>query len=139
MIILDTNVVSALMQPRRNSRLDAWVRANESEGLFICVTTVYEIEFGLARLRKPEPKRMLHDAWNGVLRQFPQERILVVDRIAAKYGAEIKAGVTGTRDHADNCDCLLAGVAITCQATLATRNLKHFPRDRLKIVDPWTD
>ena len=54
MLLLDTNVVSALIDPRARSRAPALVDAAEeivkSEGLTIAATTVYELRRGLRKL-----------------------------------------------------------------------------------------
>jgi toxin FitB len=137
MIILDTNVISELMRPKPTAVVAEWTNRQPQESLCVCAATIYELEFGIARLIKPEPKQRLRDAWDRVRQLFKSQQFIAIDETAATIAADIKAGLVGTRDHADILDCLIAGVAIRHNAILATRNLKHFPRDRLIVVDPW--
>jgi predicted nucleic acid-binding protein len=34
-------------------------------------------------------------------------------------------------------DAMIAGIAVACDATLATRNLRHFADLPVPVVDPW--
>ena len=36
-------------------------------------------------------------------------------------------------------DSMIAGIAVAHQATLATRNTRHFDDLRVPVVNPWTD
>ena len=54
MIVLDTNVVSALMSTRAGD-LDAWLSTVDGESLFTTAITRAEIRYGIARL--PEGAR----------------------------------------------------------------------------------
>lgn len=55
MILLDTNVLSELMQAKPAPEGLAWVDAQPSGKLFICAITVAEILYGIARM--PDRKR----------------------------------------------------------------------------------
>jgi predicted nucleic acid-binding protein len=35
-------------------------------------------------------------------------------------------------------DTMIAGIALACHATLATRNTEHFEDLPVPVVDPWT-
>ena len=133
LIVLDTNVVSELMRPRPNAQVIARLQAF----LVLCAPVLYEVRFGIDRLISAEPKARLGAAWDGVFAQFGDERVLPVNAAAARYAAEVKASKTGTRDHADVIDCMIAGVALAHGAAVATRNTEHFPRERIEIIDPW--
>ena len=48
MLILDTNVISALRRPERRPDVSSWIRRQREEDLFLSVVTVGEIERGIA-------------------------------------------------------------------------------------------
>jgi toxin FitB len=137
LIILDTNVVSELMRPRPDARVIGSLRPLQPQ-LMLCAPVVYEVHFGIDRLQSAEPKARILDLWNNVFAQFGDARVLPIDAAAARYASEVKASKTGSRDHADIVDCLIAGIAIAQNAVVATRNARHFPIDRVEILDPWT-
>lgn len=55
MIILDTNVLSALMRSAPDAEVIAWLDEQPSESIWITSVTEFESRFGLALL--PEGKR----------------------------------------------------------------------------------
>jgi toxin FitB len=137
LIILDTNVVSELMRPRPDPRVIGSLRPLQAQ-LMLCAPVLYEVSFGIDRLQKAEPKTRLLNLWNHVFAQFGDARVFPLDAAAARYASEVKASKTGSRDHADIIDCQIAGIAIAQNAVVATRNVRHFPNDRIEILDPWT-
>ena len=55
MIILDTNVVSALMQQQADPQVIAWLDSQAAESIWINSVTLFEGRYGLALL--PDGKR----------------------------------------------------------------------------------
>jgi toxin FitB len=95
MILLDTNVLSALMQ------------------------------------RQPDP------AVEALLQMDLENRIAPFDPRAAACAAPLAAERKARGRPVDVRDTLLAGIAIARNATLATRNLKHFGDLPTPVVSPW--
>ena len=52
MIILDTNVLSALMQHKPDPRVVAWLDDQPAESIWLSSITVFEARFGLALLAR---------------------------------------------------------------------------------------
>ena len=56
MYLLDTDVVSALRRPERNTAVSGWVRNQTPDSLYTSVITVGEILYGIARQRRRQPE-----------------------------------------------------------------------------------
>ncbi|MCX8256259.1 VapC toxin family PIN domain ribonuclease (fragment) [Beijerinckiaceae bacterium RH AL1] len=50
MIVLDTNVISALMDPARNSAVVAWMNLQPDLSVWTTSITILELRFGIERL-----------------------------------------------------------------------------------------
>jgi hypothetical protein len=55
---------------------------------------------------------------------------------AAAFGPILKARQVIGRSM-DEMDALIASIALANEATLATRNVRHFQRTGIRLVDPW--
>jgi predicted nucleic acid-binding protein len=137
MIILDTNVVSALMRQNVDSIVLGWVDSQPSESIWITAVTVFEIHFGLNLLTQGRRRRQLEEAFARALEQDFEGRILPFEQTAARAAAMIAA-----RRRQDGCpievrDAQIAGTTTARRATLATRNTRHFADLGIALIDPW--
>ena len=80
MLILDTNVISALRRPERAPDVAAWLTRQDDSTLYLSVVTLGEIERGIARQDKLDPDfaRDLRD-WLSRTVQLFGDRLLPVD------------------------------------------------------------
>ena len=136
MIVLDTNVLSALMDPE-DSRVVAWLDNQPSESIWTTAVTIFEIRFGLALLASGRRKRQLSDAFGKVLDEDLQGRILPFDHEAAAEAANRAAERRAIGKPLDFRDIEIAGIVSARRATLATRNVRHFMDLGIELVDPW--
>ncbi len=134
MILLDTNIVSELMKPRPDEQVRTWLMSLGDMRLATTAITVAEIEYGLHRL--PEGKRR-----NDLSARFVQLsaalNVLVLDAIAATQAGIFRA----TRERqglvTTPSDMMIAGIASTADASLATRNTKDFAHLPITLINPW--
>ena len=56
MIVLDTNVISALMRKQPEKPVVSWLDAQPSASVWITAITVMEIRFGLQTMPKGRPR-----------------------------------------------------------------------------------
>ncbi len=137
MILLDTNVLSALMQRRADPAVVAWLDGLPAESVWTTSITVFEVRFGLELLADGRRRRELEDAFAKALEEDFEDRVLPFDRAAAQASGEIAA----RRRHAGRAveirDAQIAGIAAARKATLATRNTRHFEGIGIALVDPW--
>jgi predicted nucleic acid-binding protein len=138
MIILDTNVLSALMKPIPDPGAVAWLDNQPSESIWTTAVTVFEIEFGMALLPAGRRRLRLQEIFGRVLHEELQDRILAFDHGAAVASARLAADRQRAGRPVDFRDTEIAGIAIAHRATVATRNVRHFSGMGVPVVDPWT-
>jgi predicted nucleic acid-binding protein len=137
-IILDTNVLSALMRSAPELAVVAWLDRQAADSLWITSITVFEARFGLALLPPGRRRRALERAFTLLVEEDLENRVLDFDTAAATAAA----GLAGARQQAgrpvEMRDTQIAGIALARRATLATRNVRHFADLAVPVVDPWT-
>jgi toxin FitB len=137
-IILDTNVLSALMRTAPDEAVVAWLDRQPAESIWITSITVFEARFGLALLRGGRRRRALEAAFTGLVDEELENRVLDFDVAAARVAAPLAAERQRAGRPVDMRDTQIAGIALARRATLATRNVRHFADLKVPVVDPWT-
>lgn len=138
MIILDTNVLSALMRTDPDRSVIAWLDRQPADSIWTTSITVFEARFGLALLPAGRRRKSLEGAWARVLEDDLERRVLDFDTTAAEAAAALAAGRRRAGRPIDLRDTQIAGITLARRATLATRNLRHFKDLKVSVVDPWT-
>jgi toxin FitB len=136
-IILDTNVVSALMQRTPDVAVIDWLNQQPAESIWLTSITIFETRFGLALLPKGRRRDSLEDAFSLLLSEDLDKRILDFDVPAAVAAATIAAARQRAGRPVDMRDTQIAGIAMSRNASLATRNTKHFADLSVDVVNPW--
>ena len=137
MIVLDTNVLSALMRHESDAVVVAWLDSQPSESIWTTAVTVFEIRFGIEILASGRRRRSLEDAFAKMLEQDFDGRVLPFDQSAAQAAAAIAAKQRQAGNPVEIRDVQIAGIATARKATLATRNTRHFVKIGINLVDPW--
>ncbi|MBF0356439.1 MAG: type II toxin-antitoxin system VapC family toxin [Alphaproteobacteria bacterium] len=137
MIILDTNVLSAVMRRDADPIIVAWLDRQPSESLWITTITIFEIRFGLELLPDGRRRVELEKAFAEALEADFQRRILPFDIRAAEEAAMLAARRRNAGQTVEFRDTQIAGIALARQAALATRNVRHFQDVPVKVIDPW--
>jgi toxin FitB len=136
-IVLDTDVLAALMRRRPDAALVAWLDAQPSASVWTTTMTVAEVEAGLARLEDAGRGLMLGEAFAAVLSDDLAGRILAFDRVAATAAARLAAQERRAGRPLTTRDALVAGIVLARKARLATVATQHFERLGVPVVDPW--
>ncbi len=136
MILLDTNVVSGLMQKTRHEGLIEWVNA-VYEPMWITSVTLFELRYGIALLPSGKKKAALVEELNAILKECFEDCILGFDVESAQIAARIHAERKKKGQNVEMRDAMIAGIALAHRATLATRNVKDFRDTGIKLVNPW--
>lgn len=137
MIILDTNVVSAMMRRAPDAEVLAWLDEQAPESVWTTSVTVFEIEFGLALLPKGRRRTQLETAFAAMLAEDLDGRVLSFDEEASRHAAGMAAKGRRAGRSIEIRDVEIAGIAAARRAVLATRNIKHFDALGIRLVDPW--
>jgi predicted nucleic acid-binding protein len=139
MIILDTNVLSTLMRTVPEPAVVAWLDRQPAESVWITSITLFETRLGLALLPSGRRRQMLEAAFDRLLIEDLENRVLDFDSTAANEAAALAAARQKDGRPVDMRDTQIAGIALARRATLATRNVRHFANLKISIVDPWLD
>lgn len=137
MIILDTNVLSALMRSAPDAAVIDWLDEQPSESIWITSVTEFESRFGLALLPEGKRRRALEAAFAKLLKEDLENRVLPFDSAAAEQAALLAARRQQAGQPVDMRDTQIAGIALSRRATLATRNVRHFGDLNVPVVNPW--
>lgn len=114
-----------------------WLDRQPAESIWITSITVFEARLGIALLPKGKRQRGLETAFNRLLEDDLESRVLDFDRFAATEAAALAAARQKTGRPVDMRDTQIAGIALARRAVLATRNVKHFADLKIKVIDPW--
>lgn len=137
MIILDTNVLGALMRTAPEARVVAWLDRQPADSVWITSITLFEVRFGLALLPSGRRRHTLEAAFARLLGEDLENRVLNFDSAAATEAASLAAARQKNGRSVDMRDMQIAGIVLARRAKLATRNVKHFSDLEISIVDPW--
>ncbi len=137
MIILDTNVLSAVMRTEPETAVLEWLDRQPADSVWLTSITVFEARFGLALLPKGRRRVGLEQAFERVVSEDLANRVLDFDGAAASAAARLAAERQRAGRPVDLRDTLIAGIAVARRATIATRNTKHFEGLDVPVVDPW--
>lgn len=139
MIVLDTNVLSETLRSAPDPRVIEWFRAQKRAALFTTTITRAEILYGLGLLAEGSRKQALSSAIKAVFEEDFAGRLLSFDSDAADLYADIAVSRRNAGKQISQFDAMIAAVARSRGATLATRNVKDFIDCGIAVVDPWAD
>ena len=137
MILLDTNVVSAVMQNHPDPAVVRWLDLQPPEEIWLPSVVVFELRYGLEILPAGSRRRRLEQGLEVLLNELVQGRIAPLDASAAREAALLAAQRKSSGTPVELRDTLIAGIALVHQATLATRNQRHFRDLGLPMINPF--
>jgi len=137
MIILDTNVLSALMQQRPDPAVIDWLDAQPAEAVWISSITLFEARYGLGLLADGQRKTLLQQRLDQLIQIDLANRVVVFDVRAANMAAQLAAERKARGRPVDMRDTFIAGIALAQSATLVTGNTKHFEDLPTPVINPW--
>jgi predicted nucleic acid-binding protein len=137
MIVLDTNVLSALMQAKPERRVVAWLDSIPAESVWITAINVFEVRFGLELLVAGRRRRDLEAAFDKALEEGLGGRLLAFDEPAAQLAGRLAAQRRVAGRPVEMRDLQIAAIVGSRRGTLATRNTRHFADLGIALVDPW--
>lgn len=131
--LLDTNILSELMRPRPAPTVVDWFHRTRRADQRLSVITTGELRRGVALLR--------HRGDNARADKLEQ----AIDDMETTYGGQelpITSDITRiwariSVQPIDMADGLVAATALAHNFTVVTRNVKHFERTGVQIVNPF--
>ena len=139
MIILDTNVISAFMRERQELEVVRWLDSQPRSSVWTTSITVFESHSGLLSMPSGRRRDALTLAFELLLNEKIQGRIVAFDLAAAQKAAELEAAGLSQGRPRDPRDTMIAGIVLANHATLATRNVRHFEDIGKWVVNPWLE
>ena len=137
MIILDTNVVSELMRPKRADSVVRWVASRTATTLCTTTITQAEILHGVMLLPKGKRRDALEEAAQLMFDKDFAGRLAPFDSAAAQAYARIAAARRRAGRPISSFDAQIAGIARSTGCALATRNVSDFEGCGIELFDPW--
>lgn len=139
MILLDTNVISALMHRDPDAAVVSWLDRQPAESIWTTTITVFEVITGLRLMANGRRRRGLQLAFDALLAGDLDSRVQSFDTSAAMAAGEIAAQRQAAGRTVEIRDVQIAGIATARRAQLATRNTRHFSDLGVALIDPWTE
>jgi predicted nucleic acid-binding protein len=137
MIVLDTNVISEILRPAPDARTMAWLEAQQRSALFTTTVTRAELLYGVRLLQDSRRKERLAEAALAIFTEDLAGRVLSFDGDAADAYAQIAAARKTAGKPISQFDAMIAAIARSRGAHLATRNVKDFVDCGIQVIDPW--
>ena len=136
MIILDTNVLSALMRQTPDKNVIVWLDKQPRTSVWTTSVTILEVRFGLQIMPLGKRRSLLIQAFEGVLDKIGY-RVAPFDAAAAQHAGDLMASRQRRGRPGELRDTMIAGIVLAHHATLATRNITHFEDLSVPVINPW--
>jgi toxin FitB len=136
MIVLDTDVLSGLVRPRFNPEVTDWLDKQPRESIWTTAVNIFESRSGINLLPVGRRRQDLNKALDEVLDRLG-DHVLPFDRAAAETSARIIEARIPKGRNVGSRDTQIAGIVMSRNAVLATRNTKDFSDLEIALVNPW--
>ena len=137
MIILDTNVVSELTKAEPNPSVAAWFARQLAAEVYITSVTEAELWAGSETLPQGRRRRQLEEANVRIVNEVIGGRVLPFNRAAARMYAVILAHRNAIGRPINKSDCMIAAIARSRDAAVATRDVRGFQHCGIEVINPW--
>jgi predicted nucleic acid-binding protein len=138
MILLDTNVLSALMRKTPEPAVVDWLDNEPAVSIWTTSITIFEIRTGINLLEHGRRRSQLDRNFTQLLTDDLNGRVQVFDQAAALAAGTIAAEQQRGGRTVEIRDVQIAGIAASRRAVLATRNVRHFEATGIDLVNPWS-
>jgi len=137
-IILDTNVVSALMRDPPDSAVVALLDKRSRESIWTTSITLFEIRFGIEHLPNSRRRNDLESGFRRAFDNMFEGRLITFDSDAAQSAALLSADRVRRGETVEMRDTMIGGIVISRRAEFATHNVRHFGDLGVPVVNPWS-
>jgi predicted nucleic acid-binding protein len=137
MILLDTNIVSETWRVRPDKAVVAWLEAQPVRSLYLCTPVLAELRFGAELLDAGIRRERLRASIDRLEHEGYRGRVLVLDGNAAAAYGRIAALRQRAGTRMELMDAMIAAIALTNNAKLATRDVGGFVNAGIEIVNPF--
>lgn len=136
MIVLDTNIVSAVMARTPVKAVLEWLDQRDTGDQFLTSITIAEIGYGLHILPAGKRRRSLEQSFENFVARGFHQRVLDFDTLAAREYAEVMGHRRRIGRPMSILDGQIAAIARSRRFALATRNVRDFEECGIEIMNP---
>lgn len=136
MIVLDTDVISEMMQPQPNPDVRAWLNHQLLETLYLSSITLAELLFGVGTLPAGRRKQLLGQAVDNLEVQF-KGRVLPFDLDAARRYAVLAVAAKMAGRGLPTPDGYIAAIAASRGFIVASRDTAPYSAAGVTVINPW--
>ena len=137
MILLDTNVISALMRAPVDYAVVAYFEAQPAAVLFTSSVCEAEIRYGILRLPGGRRRDSLAASFKIFIADAFAGRVIVFDSACAAAYADVRVRSETAGRPIAMPDAMIAATALAHDAVLATRNVSDFGACGILVENPW--
>jgi toxin FitB len=138
-IVLDTNVLSEALKPAPSGVVLRWLAAQEPSVVYTTTITQAELLYGAEALPVGNRRTRLLVAVAKTLDEEFEGRILPFDGEAASEFVRIASTRNRAGRPISQLDAMIAAIAKSHGATLATHNTSDFEGCGIRVVNPWIE
>lgn len=138
MIILDTNIISEIMKKSPSLHVMQWFDQQVPHNLFITISTIAEVNYGLQVLASGKKRNHLQAAFDQSIQQAFAYRVLSFDEDSAIFYGKLMAHRKKLGRPLSVCDGQIAAIACTHGFAVATRNMKDFYDCNIELINPFS-
>ena len=137
MILLDTNVVSEVMNTRPAETVVAWLNGQDSEKLYVSAITIGEIAYGLRILPDGKRRSGLRERFERFVALAFDQRALAYDESAARICGELMGDRKELGFPMRVPGGQIAAIARLNHLAVATRNVVDFENCGIEVINPF--
>jgi hypothetical protein len=138
-IVLDTNVISELANPKPAQQVVDWLDRQDPNQIFVTAITVAELLYGLARMPSGQRRATLALKVDALLTDLFDRHTLEFTGRAAVEFAKLVHMRTRQGLPIEPMDAQIAAICRCHCASLATRNSRDFTKIGIELIDPWAE
>jgi predicted nucleic acid-binding protein len=135
--LLDTCVISELVEKQPNLHVVQWVDSIDEDKLSLSAITIGEIKRGIEKLADSSRKSALAEWLEGDLLIRFTDRILPIDIPVMLVWGQLTADLEKQGRRMPAIDSLIAATCLHGRLDLVTRNEGDFAHSGVTVINPW--
>ena len=137
MIILDTNTLSETLKPVPSNILLGWLAGQDPVSIYTTAISQAEMLYGVEALPAGRRREQLAQVVEEIFAQDFLGRVLPFDQQSAREFASIVASRKAVGRPISQFDAMIAAIARSQSAAVATRNTGDFEHCGIRLINPW--
>jgi predicted nucleic acid-binding protein len=138
MIVLDTSVLSETLKPAPSEVVLRWLASQEALAVFTTAVTQAEFLRGVEGMPAGKRRTLLSVAVDRIFDEEFHSRVLPFDENAARDFGKIVAAREAAGRPISQFDAMIAAIAKSCGAAIATRDTEDFAQCGVRVINPWS-